>query len=64
MAQMRDYQVYIVDDDDRIVAHTDLDCTDDSVAIECAKQFVNGHDIELWQRDRRITKLDRKLVGQ
>jgi hypothetical protein len=25
-----------------------------SLAIELAKQLVDGHDVELWQLDRRI----------
>jgi hypothetical protein len=37
-----------------------LDCADDSAAIESAKQLVDGHDIELWQRDRMVAKLPRK----
>jgi len=39
-----------------------LDCGDDRAAIESAKQLVDGHDIELWQRDRMIAKLPRKLL--
>jgi hypothetical protein len=64
MAQTSDYQVYVVDDNDHIIAHMELDCADDSAAIECAKQFVNGQDIELWQRDRRIARFDRMSEGQ
>jgi hypothetical protein len=26
--------------------------------VESAKQLVNGHDVELWQGDRKIAKLD------
>jgi hypothetical protein len=37
-----------------------LDCADDAVAIESAKQLIDGHDIELWQRDRRIVGFDAK----
>src|SRR6202049_2972221 len=32
-----------------------LSCADDSAAIESAKQLIDGHDLELWQRNRRIT---------
>jgi hypothetical protein len=41
-----------------------LDCPNDNAAIESAKQFINGHDIELWQQDRIIAKFDRKPGGQ
>jgi len=37
-----------------------LDCADDSAAIESAKQLVDGHDIELWQRDPMIGRFDGK----
>jgi hypothetical protein len=36
-----------------------IDCTDDRGAIESAKQFIDGHDIELWQLDRQIARFDR-----
>jgi hypothetical protein len=36
-----------------------LACPDDEVAKEYAKQFVDGHDIELWQQDRKVAKFDR-----
>ena len=34
-----------------------LDCEADGAAIESAKQFRCDHNIELWQRDRKIAKL-------
>jgi len=34
---------------------------DDEAAIVAAKQLVDDHDVELWQRDRKIAKLDRVL---
>ena len=42
-----------------------LDCPDDKAAIESAKQLIakqliNDHDVELWQRDRRIAKFERR----
>jgi hypothetical protein len=34
-----------------------LVCTDDTEAIEKANRPVNGHDVELWQRDRMVASL-------
>jgi hypothetical protein len=34
-----------------------LDCVDDAAAIESAKDLVHGHDVELWQEGRMVTKL-------
>jgi hypothetical protein len=30
-------------------------CADDDAAKERAKQLVDGHDVELWQLDRKIS---------
>jgi hypothetical protein len=57
---MTDYRVYVIGSDGHFVRAIHLDCPNDDAAIESAKQFVNGHDIELWQRDRIIGKFDRE----
>jgi hypothetical protein len=46
--------------DGHFLQAVELDCADDKAAMESAKQFVDGHDVELWQRDRRIAKFDAK----
>ena len=33
---------------------------DDTTAIEAAKQLVDGHDIELWDRDRFVGRFSPK----
>jgi hypothetical protein len=57
---MTDYRVYVIGSDGHFVSAIQLDCPNDNAAIESAKQFINGHDIELWQHDRIVAKLDRK----
>lgn len=43
--------------DGHIKLRVDLDkCRDESEAKEKAKQLVDGHDIELWERDRFIER--------
>jgi pyruvoyl-dependent arginine decarboxylase (PvlArgDC) len=32
-----------------------LVCPDDKTAMEHVKQFVDGHDVELWQHDCKIS---------
>ena len=56
---MPEYRVYVIGDDGHFMKSEPLDCADDSIAIESAKQLIDGHDIELWQRDRRIARFDR-----
>jgi hypothetical protein len=34
-----------------------LICTDDAEAMEKAKQLAVGHDVELWQLDRKIATI-------
>jgi hypothetical protein len=36
----------------------DLVCDDDDGAKKCARQMVDGHDVELWEHDRRVAKFD------
>ena len=55
---MGDYRVYVVGSDGHFTKAIQLNCHDDGAAIESAKQFIDGHDIELWQRDRRIARFD------
>jgi hypothetical protein len=57
-AQMTDYRVYIIGSDGHFQNVVLLDCSNDKAAIESAKQCVNGHEVELWQRDRLIARFD------
>ena len=54
------YRAHLIGDDGRFHKAIDLDCKNDEAAIESAKQFVIGHDVELWQQDRRIIRLGKK----
>jgi hypothetical protein len=54
-----DYRAYIIGRDGHFHCSLPLDCADDEAAIVAAKQLVDGHDVELWQQDRKIAKLDR-----
>ena len=51
---------YIVGSDGHFQRSVPLDCADDNAVMEQAKQLVDGHDVELWQRDRKIAKFDRQ----
>lgn len=57
------YRAYVVGSDGEFqIAHS-LDCKDDEAAIEAAKQFVDGNDVEVWQQKRRIARLKHKSFG-
>jgi hypothetical protein len=54
------YRAYIVGIDgsfNSIIAEFLHDHADDTTAIEAAKQLVDRHDIELWDRDRFVGRL-------
>ena len=51
---MQEYRVYIIGPDDHVQSRVDLRCSKEAEAILLAKQFVDGHNVELWQLDRHI----------
>lgn len=51
------YRAYIVGPDDHITGVRTLDCHDDHAAVEEARQFVKGHDVEVWERGRHEIRL-------
>jgi hypothetical protein len=57
---MPHYRAYIIGRDSHFDKAVELDCANDKAAMESAKQFVDGHDVELWQRDRKVAKFDAK----
>lgn len=61
---MPEYRVYIVGSDGHFQSSVPLVCADDDEALEHAQQLVDGHDVELWQRARKIARLDHKPTIQ
>lgn len=51
------YRAYIIGPDGLFERAISLDCANDAAAVESAKQFVNGHNVEIWQQNRLVTKL-------
>jgi hypothetical protein len=55
---MPDYRAYIVGIDGKIFNSIRAEFLhnhpDDATAIEAAKQLLDDHDIELWDRDRFV----------
>jgi hypothetical protein len=35
-------------------------CADDAEAMEQARRLVDGHDVELWQHERKIARFEHK----
>jgi hypothetical protein len=57
---MTEYRAFTVGLDGHFIGFEPLVCADDVEAIEQAKRFVDGHDIELWSGDRLVTRLETK----
>ena len=55
---MADYRAYIIGSDGHFYKSVVFYAPDDAAAIAAAKQFVDGHDVELWQRARMIAKFE------
>jgi len=51
---MPEYRAYMIGQDGYFYESVPLDCADDAEAKEKAKQLVDGHDIELWERDCKV----------
>jgi hypothetical protein len=55
---MPDYRAYIIGIDGHFIRTEFLNRhADDTAAIEAARLLVDGHDMELWDRDRLVIKL-------
>jgi hypothetical protein len=52
-----DYRVYIVGWDGRFVGVREIEAPDDAAALRKATQCVDGRDVEIWQRERRIGRI-------
>ena len=63
---MDGYYAYIIDAEGHVINRIDLVFEHEKDAIERAKALVAGHDVELWQRDRKIATFshdDRSNTG-
>jgi hypothetical protein len=56
---MLHYRAYIVGKDGHFENAVDLMCAEEAEAVERARQLVDGHDVELWQGARMITRFER-----
>jgi hypothetical protein len=54
---MAEYRAYLVGRDGHSKQAFDLEAADDAEAINKARQYVDGHDVELWQLGRRVIQL-------
>lgn len=56
---MPDYRAYIIGHDGHFKASKVVVADDDEQAVKIAEKLVDGHDVEVWQLDRKIAVLKR-----
>lgn len=54
---MADYRLYGLDGVDKVASAVWIEADDDNLAIEVAKEILNGRKGELWQRGRFIARI-------
>lgn len=54
---MTHYSAYLIGPDGHFIDFSTIQATDDDAAMEAAKKIVDGHDVEIWQFDRKIAVL-------
>lgn len=57
---MPTYRAYLIDGSDRVSSYRAIDAETDADAMAAARQFVDGCDVEVWQLDRKIGRLERE----
>jgi hypothetical protein len=57
---MPEYRAYLIGSDGHFYKSIALHAPDEPAAIAAARQLVDGDDVELWQRDRKIGKFEQK----
>jgi hypothetical protein len=57
---MPEYRAYKVGHDGHFFGAVELICSKDTEATEKGKQLVDGHDVEVWQLDRKLARFDCK----
>jgi hypothetical protein len=57
---MPEYRAYIVGSDGHFERAIEFECADDDAAMRQAERLIDGHDVELWQRARKVARFDYK----
>jgi hypothetical protein len=57
---MPDYRAYLIDRDDRVIARKDIVAPSDKAALEAARPYADGVDVEVWDHARKVGRLSKK----
>jgi hypothetical protein len=56
---MPTYRAYLIDSDNRVSSYRPIEADSDAAALQAARQFMCDCDVEVWDLDRMIGRLDR-----
>jgi uncharacterized protein YcsI (UPF0317 family) len=56
---MPTYRAYLINGDNRVVSFRPIEAETDAQALQIARRFVHGCDVEVWCLDRKIGRLER-----
>ena len=56
----RTYRAYVIGRDDRIQNAIPVEAPNDELAVLAARNLVDGHAIELWDRGRKFVRFEAK----
>ena len=51
---MHEYRAFVMGLDGHVMLRRDFSAVDDEAAKAHAKRYVDGHDVEVWQLNRKI----------
>jgi hypothetical protein len=57
---MPDYRAYLIDENNRVIARKDIVAPNDEAALEAARPYADGVDVEVWDRARKVGRLSKK----
>jgi len=57
---MADYRAYLIDRNDRVIARKDIVAPNDKAALEAARLYADGLDVQVWDHARKVGRLSKK----
>jgi hypothetical protein len=60
---MTSYRFFLVGRNEHYTNAHVIDCVNDQDAIQTGRQFLNGVDVEIWERTRFVARLAEKSAS-
>jgi hypothetical protein len=54
---MPDYRVYLIDRNNRVIARKDIVAPNDEAALQAARLYADGVDVEVWDHARKVGRI-------